>query len=441
MDKLRAFLKKYLNLCLGIIALTLAMGSAVVLADQNKVAVKAAIVNVRSGPGLSYKVMDKIKSGETLDIIGQKNGWYQVRLAKDSIGWVASWLLNSTEIGLNTSTHYGKVNTTNVPIYQSASTSATVLATASVNETVTILYTRNDWTQIKYNQSVGWVRSNTLNAASSSEVANAQKQQATANSANTSTATIRLTTTQDNTKLRQTPSLSGPIMKVLSNDTPLTYVGTSGQWYKAKASDGTVGYVANWVVKKSQTSIAPITKPAALSKATIVLDPGHGGSDSGAIATTGQYEKKYTLIVAKLVASKLREAGANVILTRDSDTFVSLAKRPQVANKIDADAFISFHFDSTEESNDASGITEYYYNKSKDVALAKALSAQIGGLSLSNKGTRYGDYQVLRDNERPAVLLELGYINTKKDFKAINSSQYQEAVAEAVYKALNNYFS
>ncbi|MFD1672174.1 N-acetylmuramoyl-L-alanine amidase [Agrilactobacillus yilanensis] len=423
-------LKKYFNLLLIAIALFLALGSAVVLADQNKIEVKATVVNVRTGPGLSYDILDKVKSGTQLDVISQKNGWYQVRLDKAKIGWVAGWLLNSTEIGLNSSNKVGKINTTNVSIYQQASTTAAVLDTATVNQTVTILYTTNGWTQVKYNNIVGWVQSNTLNTT------NATDDNATQN---TAIQGYRLTTKQADTKLRKTANMNGAIVATLDNDTPLTYIKSVGQWYQAKTNDGQVGYVANWVVTK--TAVAEIVKPTSLAKATIVLDPGHGGSDSGALSNSGQYEKKYTLAVAQQVASRLREAGANVIMTRSSDQSVSLAKRPQISNNTNADAFISFHFDSTESSNDASGITTYYYSKSKDSPLAKDLSQQLSSLPLTNKGTQYGDYQVLRDNVRPSVLLELGYINTKKDFSKISSTSYQEAIADAVYKALNQYFS
>jgi N-acetylmuramoyl-L-alanine amidase len=432
----RHFLKKYFNMLLIAVALIFASSAAVVLADQNKIEVKASVVNVRTGPGLAYDVLDKVKSGTQLDIMGEKNGWYQVRLNMDKIGWVASWLVDNTEIGLNTSHQVAKLNTSNVPIYQQADANSTVLETGSVNASVTVLYTTNGWTQIKYNQNVGWVKSTQLNISSASST-QAQSDASTSDSGQTVT---MLTTKQDNTKLRSTPNANGTIVTVLSNDTPLTYIKTSGQWYQAKTSTGQTGYVANWVVTKRDVNTAPIVKPTNLSKATIVLDPGHGGSDSGAVSTSGKFEKTYTLKVVEMVAAKLREAGANVVLTRSTDTTVDLAKRPKIANSINADAFVSFHFDSTQTNNDASGITTYYYNTKKDSALAKTMSQNLSRLPLPNKGTMYGNFQVLRDNDRPAILMELGYINTAKDFKAISSEQYQEAVAEAVYKGLNQYF-
>lgn len=128
------------------------------------------------------------------------------------------------------------------------------------------------------------------------------------------------------------------------------------------------------------------------------------------------------------------------MLTRSNDSFVDLEPRPALANKLKADAFISVHFDSSNEANEASGTTTYYYSSSKDMSLAKAINNQTKTLPLNNRGIEYGNYQVLRDNQRPAVLLELGYINSDKDFSYISSANYQAKVADAVYTGLTDYF-
>lgn len=74
------------------------------------------------------------------------------------------------------------------------------------------------------------------------------------------------------------------------------------------------------------------------------------------------------------------------------------------------------------------------------MSLAKAINNQTKTLPLNNRGIEYGNYQVLRDNQRPAVLLELGYINSDKDFSYISSANYQAKVADAVYTGLTDYF-
>src|SRR5699024_11354790 len=99
---------------------------------------------------------------------------------------------------------------------------------------------------------------------------------------------------------------------------------------------------------------------------SIVIDAGHGGSDSGALSRTNKNEKTYTLIYAKKLAERLRTAGAMVYMTRDDDSFVNLNSRPQLAENLHADAFISIHFDSAPENNMGSGYTTYYYHKKTD---------------------------------------------------------------------------
>ncbi|WP_416352937.1 N-acetylmuramoyl-L-alanine amidase [Agrilactobacillus fermenti] len=430
-------LKKYFNIILIVFGLLLATGSAVALADQNQIQVKAAIVNVRTGPSLSYDVMSKVKAGQRLDVIGQKNGWYQIRLDETKIGWVASWLVDNTEIGLNSSTKSGRINTAGVDLFQTASENGQVLATPPAGSVVTILYNSGDWTQIKYGQLVGWLKSSQLSEISQNEAH--KNQPAPTNQSADLSNTMELVTNQADTKLRMQPNTAASIVTVLPAQTTLTLLKQSGNWYQARTSDGKIGYVASWVVTE-RAKIIPIQKPSRLSAATIVLDPGHGGADSGAVSANGKFEKTYTLKVAEMTASKLREAGANVILTRSTDQFVSLAERPQIANKANADAFISFHFDSSEAKNDASGFTTYYYRKAKDDDLATTLNKNFGNLPLTNKGIRLGDFQVLRDNQRPSVLLEMGYINTSKDFAKITSESYQEAVADDIYRGLTAYF-
>ncbi|MCF7523700.1 N-acetylmuramoyl-L-alanine amidase [Levilactobacillus brevis] len=152
-----------------------------------------------------------------------------------------------------------------------------------------------------------------------------------------------------------------------------------------------------------------------LSEATIVLDPGHGGSDSGALSIDQKHDEKvYTLALAKKVAQRLRARGAHVIMTRDTDKTVSLADRPALANTNQASAFISFHFDSAPADNLGSGTTTYYYHRQTSYALAKAINQGMSDLPLTNRGVKFGNFEVIRDNSRPSLLIEMGYINTKK---------------------------
>ena len=152
-------------------------------------------------------------------------------------------------------------------------------------------------------------------------------------------------------------------------------------------------------------------------------------------------EKDYTLKYIKQLASKLKEQGAKVYFTRDSDKFVSLKARPELAEKLHADAFISIHFDSSPNPNEASGITSYYYHKTSSKPLAYYISSHLDNLGLDNRGTEFGDFLVIRDNTIPAVLLELGYINTSQDFALITTANYQDSATDGIVTGLKAYFN
>ncbi|CAM3053544.1 N-acetylmuramoyl-L-alanine amidase [Lactiplantibacillus plajomi] len=241
-----------------------------------------------------------------------------------------------------------------------------------------------------------------------------------------------------NVNIRQGPGMSYAIADSTNKGTKVHIMKRKNNWLYVRYADHKFGWIASWLVNEHNSQLTKTTK---ISEATIVLDAGHGGSDSGALSNQGKMEKTYTLRVAKAVAKKLRSAGAHVVMTRSNDSYVGLSARPEVANKLKADAFISFHFDSSPEKNTASGITTYYYHKSTSLALAQSLSNNVSTLPIPSKGVDFGDFLVIRENSVPSVLMELGYINDKSDFKTISSNRYPNEVAHAVYAGLTTYFA
>lgn len=235
--------------------------------------------------------------------------------------------------------------------------------------------------------------------------------------------------------IRSGPSVTYTVKAKVKRGQQLQVISRKNGWIKVIYRHRIIGWVASWLVTNS--NVKDVTK---LSEATIVLDPGHGGSDSGALSTTGQPEKKYTLEVAERVAKKLRNRGAKVILTRKSDQTVSLSARPQLAESSLANAFISFHFDSSDIANTASGYTCYYYRHGASQQLAKSINAKMTNLALTDRGVEFGNFLVIRNNSVPAILIEGGYINTNKDFKLISNPKHQNQFANDVVAGLNHYF-
>lgn len=411
--------------------------STLVLANQNTIKVDASVVNIRTGPGLSYDIMTQVVGGEKINIIKEENEWYKIRLSNDQIGWVASWLIGNTEFSA-ASNKLGTISAESANIRSEGNLDATILGKATKGTELTVLFQQNNWTQIQYNGQVAWVSSDLIEiTAEKKSIIPIVYSPKTNEDASIEILTVR----SEGTNIRSGPSVNESVLFKASKGDNLTYISTEGEWYKIKNSKGQTGYVANWVVDLSgNQTAAPSANISSLSEATIVIDAGHGGEDPGAPASSYN-EKQATLKTAMALSSRLKQAGVNVILTRNSDDFVSLNDRAYISNQASADAFISIHYDSTEIPNEISGTTTYYYHEN-DKNLAETINKQLQiNNPLPNNGTRFGDYYVLRENTRPSVLLELGYLNNTVDQATIYTDSYQAFAVESIYQALNNYFS
>ncbi len=427
-------LKKWPLLIITAILLGVSLATTTVLAGTKTLTVTASVLNIRKGPGLAYDVVGQSQTGAKLDIIAERNSWYEVRLAGNQVGWVASWLVNKDD-ATTSAAKIAQVNA-QVNVRQYANANAKLLGTITAGTNVKVVYSQGDWSQIVYKNTAAWVSTQYLELTG--QTTTVTSQQSAVSQANTSTQIKVKTNTS--THLRQAGGINATVLMNLSKNTELTVLNQDGDWYHVRANNGKVGYVASWVV--STPSDGKSSKAAtSLAEATIVLDAGHGGSDGGASSTDGAYEKTYTLQTANAVASQLRTAGANVIMTRSTDTYVDLATRPVTAQKANADAFISIHFDSSPTANSAEGHTTYYYSESKDMHLATYLSNSLANLNTNSRGVAYGNFEVLRDNKQPSILLELGYINNTNDFSKIKTSAYQAKVALDIVNGLNKYFA
>ncbi|TLQ04935.1 N-acetylmuramoyl-L-alanine amidase [Pediococcus stilesii] len=244
----------------------------------------------------------------------------------------------------------------------------------------------------------------------------------------------------DQVAIRSSASRTSKKIGVLDQYQSVSVLSETNNWYRIRYDDSKIGWIPSWITNRS---FAKGQKQTPLSESIIVIDPGHGGTDSGALGIDQSHEEKnYTLKTSKAIETKLDQAGAKVIMTRNNDSFVDLAPRPQIANKSNADAFISIHYDSSDTNNSGTGDTTYYYHNNGSIQLAQAINKQlINYIPLYNRGVKFANYQVLRDNKRPAILIEGGYINTDSDFKVLSSSSYPKKVSTAVYKGLTNFLT
>ncbi|MBO1912425.1 N-acetylmuramoyl-L-alanine amidase, partial [Microvirga sp. 3-52] len=136
---------------------------------------------------------------------------------------------------------------------------------------------------------------------------------------------------------------------------------------------------------------------------------------------------------------KLKSAGANVVLTRNMDTYITLQKRVSISQQYNADAFISLHYDASIDSS-INGFTTYYthsYQRELAVAINNGLASTI---SLRNRGAQPANYLVLRENSQNAILLELGFLSNPMEERNVNTESFREQATQGIYQGLITFF-
>lgn len=185
----------------------------------------------------------------------------------------------------------------------------------------------------------------------------------------------------------------------------------------------------------------------------IVIDPGHGGSDSGAIGSSGVTEKSVTLRVSRELQRLLEAEGATVIMTRNMDTEVSkkgakatdieeLQARCDVANQNKADIFLSIHMDSF-TNNAAKGTTVYYYSsgdKKSRLLGEKIRENLVEALGTTSRGTQSSNFYVVKHTDMPAVLIEVAFISNKAEEKLMASMKGVKQAAQGIADGIADYF-
>ncbi|WP_319421308.1 N-acetylmuramoyl-L-alanine amidase [Pleurocapsa sp. FMAR1] len=171
----------------------------------------------------------------------------------------------------------------------------------------------------------------------------------------------------------------------------------------------------------------------------VVIDPGHGGYDSGAIGIDGLQEKDVILPIGLDVAEILGKQGIDVIMTRDNDNFISLEGRTDLANDLDADLFVSIHANSINLTRpDVNGLETYYYESGRRLAELIHYSI-LNGVNIDDRGIRRARFYVLRHSLAPAVLVEVGFVTGADDASRLKDSNHRRQMAEAIARGIIEY--
>lgn len=256
----------------------------------------------------------------------------------------------------------------------------------------------------------------------------------------------KITITADSVRLRAGPGTDNTIITHTSTGDVYELLGTDGDWHNVLLDNGSSAWVASWLTNQNTVQHASFSsKSSADTKGSlegynIVLDPGHGGKDPGAIGINGVKEKDLTLATAKSVAEKLRNAGATVLLTRNEDKYISLEDRIRISHSYWTDAFISIHYNAF-TLNTSNGISTHYYSDESDYILAQNIQAALDKhTGFKSRGVHHDPYYVLRENNNLSALVELGFVSNANDHSIILNENHPSNVGNAITEGLINYF-
>ncbi len=178
-----------------------------------------------------------------------------------------------------------------------------------------------------------------------------------------------------------------------------------------------------------------------LNGVNIVIDAGHGGSDPGATGSlSGRHEAQLNLIMAQKIESKLKALGANVLMTRTSDSYMSLEERAAFTRKSNADLFVSIHRNSA-TSTSAKGYENYYFYPFS-MPLAKSVYDGVGATGqLSMRGVKYYPYYVTRITDCPSILTENGFVSNAREYQSLITDQSNERLAQGTVDGIVKYLN
>ncbi|WP_052474886.1 SH3 domain-containing protein [Jeotgalibacillus soli] len=424
-------------------------------ADVSRGTVSVDRLNVRSDFSSEGQVIGSLNQGDTVTIEDEQYGWLLVE-GNGLKGWVSSSYVQrqstSSEETAASSSPVSSLEGSNVVILVDSlnvrdepSQLSNVIGTLAKGDTYKINQVNGDWYEIEWDSGKkGWIASwfveQTTAAATESD--------STSDQAIESNETV--TILYNGSNIRATPNVESKVTARGQAGEQYAVINQQGDWFEIELADGSTGFIANWIVSPNDERLPEEiendeteqdeTVIQSIADATIVIDAGHGGRDSGAIGASGTLEKILTLRTAEILYHKLANTGANVIMTRQDDRYIDLHSRVFLSQLHDADAFVSLHYDAIDDRN-IRGFTTYFYGEG-DQPLAESVHEGLENqLTIRDRGVQFGDYLVIRDNAVPAILLELGYISNPSEEAAIANDRFRESATTGIYNGLVEYFT
>ncbi|WP_084413159.1 N-acetylmuramoyl-L-alanine amidase [Desulfovirgula thermocuniculi] len=394
--------------------------------ENTQVTVQGDRVNVRSGPGTNYTVLAQVNKGERLAVLGKVPDWYQVKLPGGEVGWIVAWYV--------------------APWEETSRGSPPESGQGGAPE---------DSSSGKQEQPGGAPAGPAVNSLEVSAAEKAVKVKITAG-APVDYRVFRLSSPE-----RLVVDLTGVQPGEVPREVQLNsrVAGRLRVGWFSRSPDVTrlvfdLSDRAAWRARLSadkKTLELEVFVPDArelLRGKIIVVDPGHGGPDPGAMAN-GLKEKDLTLKIGQRLAGLLAAQGAKALMTRTNDSDVDLYARTDMANRAGADLFVSVHINAN-PSPDVQGTATYIPRREEAEArryeesrrLAECIQSYlVRNLSLEDDGVREASFVVVRTASMPAVLVEVAYITNPREAGLLKQDAFLARAAEAIYQGIVDYLA
>lgn len=465
--------------------------------SSGQVLLTGSYVNIRTGPGLDFDIITALPRGTTLKLLGEAAGWYQVQLDDGRQGWASSTY--AQPVGDNNPPGNGGGNNeppadgqppTGQPLGLAVIGSKPVavlsgpspvekqVGTAAAGSRLLIWEKQGSWWQVELdNGERGWLASTLATFApyeppGSGDDSVVAGRQITGVTVKSKGGTLEITVKATKDFSYKTSSwdnrlivdVAGAVLAVPEGqDTVQVNHGPLARVRLGQYTADTVRIVfdltgaARLTAKPAsdhEGTIFILQKPS-LRGSKIVIDPGHGISpespDPGAIGPTGVQEKDVNLAISQKLATLLRNAGADVYLTRNGETTpYNLAGRAYYANDLGADLFLSIHANASLSPN-TSGTSTYFYappgtdlgqQREERQRLATAIQgALVAAIDRKNLGVLEANFSVLRNTAMPSVLVETAFISNPTEEKLLADPAFQAKAAEGIFNGIRAYFA
>lgn len=365
-----------------------------------------------------------IPKGKQLSSNYKKGNWYKVTYSKKT-GYVSGSYLKKITLSSPTSnpvqTTTAYTTTERLNLRAAPNTSGKLLLTIPNGEVIQSLSQSNGWHKVMYNGTTGYVVGTYLKKGTVPPVSPPVSAVDYSGSK-----MYVLINSNDTLTLRSAPSASSSQVARLGRGTPVVVTNSLHKtrgYVAVKTADGRSGYV--------ESLYLTLFQPASSNRPLIILDPGHGGYDPGAIRY-GVTERDIVLAVARQVATLL-EGKVDLQLTRyTNDYYPTLTDRSVMANVHATTRFVSIHINAASATS-ASGAENYYYSGSTSVQLANAIQQRLVSYAgMRSRGVHFGNLAVIRGTRAPGVLTELGFLSNSTDRSKLTSAAYQARYAQAI---------